>query len=112
MRIRYRLVRAIIVRDDLYRGQHSPTTCPLALSLKRMGIELDEACGVHHVTDSSIYDVQLSYAANEFVETYDGIHLIRHYDSESYETWLQLIDSMPFTVTVFVPEVRWQTQRK
>ena len=109
MRIKYRLVRATIVRADIIYGNKAPWSCPLALTLRRQGIMLDHNCGVHQDKDTTPHDVQLSPAAAEFVERYDSDHLGH---DERYKERERLISECPIRVTVFVPEVRWQTHRK
>ena len=108
MRIKYRLVRATIVRDDIIANGRTATTCPLACALKRKGITIGDTCGILYPTDCALMDIQLSDAAYEFVYAYDSIVT----NPYAHKEWHKLIASMPLTVTVFVPEVRWQTHHK
>ena len=111
-RIRYKVVRPTVTVCDLVRGGGSYVTCPLAISLKRLGVpigsfrpvktsNIERTLGVYQKVDSIPEDIQLSAAAAEFVELYDADDL--SYD-EAHQVRAKLFDSMPQTYTVFVPE--------
>ena len=79
------------------------------MALSRKGIILYNECCILSPHDASWTNIQLSADAAAFIEAYDGDHLS---PSERYYMKQKLADNCPFTVTVFVPEVRWQTHRK